>query len=212
MRKILLAFLLAAAASPGVAAGGKPRAYHLLIMGPPGVGKTTHAKRLAADFGMAYVSSGDLLRARAKTDKEIAERLKHHQLVPFPVVTRLVRERLSKQDARERGFILDGYPRRLEDAVALYDMLGELHVSLDAVIKLDVPAAEFHRRFIGRGGKEDTEDVFAQRMRIYREETAPVYGFLEGKLPVLTPDVTAPDPDLTYGNVRRAVESLAPPP
>ncbi|MBI5200144.1 MAG: nucleoside monophosphate kinase, partial [Elusimicrobia bacterium] len=155
------------------------------------------------------ISSGDILREYAKKDPEVAAIMARGGLVPFPLVMRLMKERLSRDDARKNGFILDGFPRRLEDAIALLEILTELDMPLDAVLKLDVPEDALWRRLERRGRADDTEPVFRDRMRVYREQTEPVYAFLQGKVRFLTPDVSGDDPDAAYENVKKALAAVA---
>lgn len=184
------------------------RPLRLAIMGPPGSGKGTHAARIQVEFGARHISSGEILREYAKTDPAVAEIIARGELVPFPLVMSLMKRRLSQDDVRRHGFVLDGFPRRLEDAIALLEILTELGLGLDAVIKLDVPEDVLLRRILDRGRGDDTESVFRERMRVYREQTEPVYAYLDGKVAFLTPDVSGDDPDAAYDNVRRALVSL----
>lgn len=184
------------------------RPLRLVIMGAPGSGKGTQSKRIAIDFGVKHVSSGDLLREYARKDPEVADYISRGQLVPFPVVMKVMKRRLAEPDVREHGFVLDGFPRRLEDAIALLEILNELGTPLDAVIKLEVPEEELRRRVLGRGREDDTEAVFRDRMRVYREQTEPVYSYLEDKATFLTPDVTVPDADAAYRNVKQALDAF----
>ncbi|MBI4423208.1 MAG: nucleoside monophosphate kinase [Elusimicrobia bacterium] len=186
----------------------EPAPLGLILMGPPGSGKGAMSARLSSDFGLAHVSSGDLLRERAKTDPRVAEDILRGRLVPVEVVAEVVEERLAREDARLRGFILDGFPRRLEEAEALLGMSRRLGLRLDALLRLEAPEDELLRRVLARGRPDDTETVFRNRMRDYRALTAPVYGFLASWVPLLAPDVAAPDVEAAYRSVKRAVLSL----
>ncbi len=178
----------------------------LIITGPPGSGKGTYSTRLARDYGVVHISAGDLLREYAKNDPVIAGQMKKGELVPSGLVLRLVQERLAQPDVAARGFVLDGFPRRLEEARALDVMLEGRGV--DAVIHLDVPEAELLRRIMQRGRADDTEPVFRDRMKIYREQTLPAVEVFTAKAPVLDPDVRTGDAQSNYGRVRSAVDLL----
>lgn len=123
--------------------------YRLMMLGPPGAGKGTQAKRLAARLDIPHVSTGDMLRAARRKGTEMGEKAAEYmdagKLVPDEVVIGIVRDRLDEDDA-ERGFILDGFPRTRPQAEALADM----GVELDAVINIDVADDEVVSRLGGR--------------------------------------------------------------
>jgi adenylate kinase len=160
---------------------------HLAIVGPPGVGKTTQGKRLARETGIVHISAGQLLREYAKDKPDIQAQMNKGELVPTELVMRLVQERLARADVKERGFILDGFPRRPVEEAALREILKDGQ-ELDAVIRLDAPKAELKKRILARGRNDDKPDVFEERMRIYRQETLPVIEKLDKELPTIRPD------------------------
>ena len=178
----------------------------LIITGPPGSGKGTYSAKLAADYGVVHVAAGDLLREYAKTDSEVAAIMASGRLVDPSLVLRIVRERLSRPDVQKRGFLLDGFPRRREEAAALAEMLGSS--AIDGVIVLDVPEAELLRRILARGRADDREEVLRERMRIYREQTLPAVERFTAASPVLTPSVTGTDIPGNYARVKAALGGL----
>lgn len=199
----------AVAAARGVAqALPARRALRLVITGPPGSGKGTYSKRISEDYGPVHISAGALLRAYAADRPELRAVMERGDLVPAELVVGLVRERLQAEDVRRSGFILDGFPRRVEEAKALAAMLAELGTPLDAVVFLDVPREELLRRILARGRSDDTEATFRERMRVYREETLPVLELLRGRGPFLAPSVASGDPETAYLEVRRSLELL----
>jgi len=121
----------------------------LILLGPPGAGKGTQAQRLARKYDIPQVSTGDMLRAARTEGTELGRKADEYmnagELVPDEVVIGVVEERLSS-DEMSRGFILDGFPRTVEQAEAL----AEMDVSIDAVLNLDVPEEELVRRLSGR--------------------------------------------------------------
>ena len=126
----------------------------LVLLGPPGAGKGTQARALAALWGIPQVSSGDLLRAVVREDsdlgREAASYMDRGQLVPDELVLKLIAERLKNKDAR-KGFILDGFPRNVSQAEALGKGLDRVGLKLDKAVAVIVPDEEIVKRISGRG-------------------------------------------------------------
>jgi adenylate kinase len=154
---------------------------NLLVLGPQGSGKGTQAARLSADHGIPHVATGDMFRAAIAAGTELGRRvgpiLAAGELVPDELTVALIRERLSEPDARD-GFVLDGFPRTLEQAEELDAMLAEIGRSLDAVLFFDIPDEVALERLVIRaeqeGRADDQPDVIARRLAIYHELTEPV--------------------------------------
>ena len=126
---------------------------HILLMGPPGAGKGTQAANLVKEFGIPHISTGDMFRAAVKEGTELGKQAKAcmdaGKLVPDEVTIGIVKERLAKPDCK-KGFILDGFPRTVEQADALTGILKELGLSLTAALNITVPAADLIERAVGR--------------------------------------------------------------
>lgn len=125
----------------------------VILFGPPGAGKGTHAKRLSAILGIPHISTGDIFREEMEKNSELGVRVKSYiekgELVPDDVVNEIVKKRLAQDDCK-CGFILDGYPRTLPQAEALEKILEELSLPLKKVINLEVSEEEIIRRLSGR--------------------------------------------------------------
>jgi adenylate kinase len=122
-------------------------------LGPPGAGKGTQAERLREDFGLPFISTGEMLRANVKDGTELGVEAKRYMdagdLVPDDVIVRMVEERLNEGDA-EDGFILDGFPRTIAQAEALDSMLDGLRRRINAAVLIDVPDEDVVQRISGR--------------------------------------------------------------
>jgi adenylate kinase len=164
----------------------------LIFLGPPGAGKGTQAKLLTEKYGIPQLSTGDMLRAAKEAGTEIGLKAKAvmdaGQLVSDDIVNAIVAERIEADDCA-KGFILDGYPRTVPQAVALDKMLKDKGCPLDAVIELKVDEGALMGRIenrveeaIAAGGKvraDDMPEAFKKRLVEYREKTAPLSAHYE---------------------------------
>ncbi len=160
----------------------------LLIIGAPGAGKGTQAERLSASFGIPAISTGDIFRHNVKNETELGKQAKafmdRGEYVPDSLTNDLVRDRLAQSDA-QAGFLLDGYPRTLDQVNELDDILSSHGKSLDAVVLLTADTDEVVRRLLGRaieqGRADDTEDVIRRRLEVYAEQTAPLVDLYQAR-------------------------------
>src|SRR5690606_38468856 len=155
---------------------------YVVMLGPPGSGKGTQARRLAEKYGIPHISTGDMFRAMKAEDTPLARKVRaimeQGALVPDELTIEMVRERLGRADVRA-GAIFDGFPRTTEQADALARLLGELFgAELDVAFLLDVPEEEILRRIGQRaeieGRADDSGEVVHRRHQTYLEQTAPL--------------------------------------
>ena len=159
----------------------------LILLGPPGAGKGTQAQHLVEKYGIVQLSTGDILRAAIKAGTPIGREahkiIAGGNLVPDDLVVGIVEERIAQPDAR-KGFVLDGFPRTLPQAVALDRVLRARGLALDAVLELRVDEAALMERIESRVAQmrargeplrdDDRADVLHTRLKTYRELTEPL--------------------------------------
>lgn len=137
---------------------------NLLIMGLPGAGKGTQAAKIVEKFNVAHISTGDMFRAAMANQTEMGLLAKSYidkgDLVPDEVTNGIVKERLLQDDIKEKGFLLDGYPRTIEQAHALDVSLAELGIELQGVINIDIDPSKLIERLSGRIIHKETGETF----------------------------------------------------
>jgi adenylate kinase len=166
---------------------------NIILLGPPGAGKGTQAKRLVDERAMVQLSTGDMLREAKSSGTEMGQRvaavMDRGDLVTDEIVIGLIAEKLAK--GAVGGFIFDGFPRTLKQADALADLLAQKGLTLDAVIELVVDDAALVDRIVKRADearvkgepvrRDDTPEVFEVRLREYYKNTAPLIGYYWAK-------------------------------
>jgi len=161
----------------------------ILLLGPQGSGKGTQAKRIAAEFEIPHIATGDIIRAMKEEDSPLGGELKavydRGDLVDDELMIRLIEDRLGRDDASE-GFILDGFPRTMPQAEALDDLLLELGRDLDVVLEFQLSNPETLReRLLKRardeGRSDDTPEAIERRLELYWEQTAPLVEYYRSK-------------------------------
>jgi len=176
-------------------AGGNERARRIVFLGPPNSGKGTQAKILAEKLEIPAISTGEMLRAAVAARSELGQRVEgvmaRGELVDDDLMAEVVIDRLAQDDAQE-GFLLDGYPRTVAQAETLAGILDGRANELDAVLLVDAPEEILVERALGRGREDDRKDVVRERLRVYREKTAPLVEYYEtrGKLVKIDGDQT----------------------
>jgi adenylate kinase len=162
----------------------------LLLIGAPGAGKGTQAGLLAARFGIAHISSGDLLRKHVSDQTALGRAVKSYvdrgDLVPDGFVMDMLRKPVL---AATGGYVLDGFPRTVEQAQASYAVVRTLGAEVQAAIHLDVPREELMRRLLARGrGSEDAEAVVKHRLEVYQARTVPLLDYYASREWMFTVD------------------------
>jgi adenylate kinase len=172
----------------------------VLMIAPPGAGKGTQSELIAAHFGIPHIATGELLRdhvaRRTSLGLAVQEYLDRGELVPDQVVLDMVREAVVAAKAAGGGYVLDGLPRNMPQARALYQIALELGMTADVALHLQADDAEVTRRLLARAALEhrsdDTEQVIAQRLALYHQVTAPILAWYRERGILVTVDAMRP--------------------
>ena len=149
----------------------------LIFLGAPGAGKGTQAEVLASEKKIAHISTGDILRQAVLEESELGLQAKAYidrgDLVPDSLVIEMIQNRLDQADT-SNGWILDGFPRNLSQAIALQKLLKEIKQVCDHVISFEVPTETLVTRMLERGRKDDNEVTARRRLNVFAEQTMPL--------------------------------------
>ena len=152
----------------------------LVLVGPPGAGKGTQSQWLANFLSVPHLSTGDMLREAVSQGTDLGEMAQEHiaqgRLVPDQLVAELVDERLHNEDCAS-GFLLDGFPRTVQQAQMLKDLLTGRDVALDLVLEIALGEEVLAERLLKRGRSDDTVEVVQNRFAVYQVETVPLLDF-----------------------------------
>jgi adenylate kinase len=174
----------------------------MLLIGAPGAGKGTQAKLIAERFHIAHISSGDLLRTHVQENTTIGraarEFLAKGDLVPDAIVMDMLRKPVVTA-SENGGYVLDGFPRTVEQAKAAYETAQELGVAVEVAIYLEVPTAELTRRLLARGrGKDDTPEVIEHRLEVFEAMTRPMLDYYAEREELITVNGARPVPEVFW--------------
>jgi adenylate kinase len=177
----------------------------VLLIGAPGAGKGTQAARVARHFGLTHISSGDLLRRHVKEEtaigRQVAEYIDRGDLVPDSIIMDMLYKPVMAASATG-GYILDGFPRTVEQAEAAYAVAGELGVQVQLAVHIEVAPDELLRRLKARGrGEDDNESVIKHRLAIYEEKTMPLLAYYAEREKLVTVNGGRPVDEVTWSIV-----------
>jgi adenylate kinase len=187
----------------------------LLLLAPPGAGKGTQGERLTAWAGVRHIAAGDLLRAEARAGGPLGTEIAAYQargdLVPDQIVLDVLIPAVTEAAGRG-GYILDGFPRTLPQAIAAADLAARLDVTLDAAIYLHAPDAVLVERLLGRasqgGRSDDKADVIRHRLQVFAETTGPLVPYYRERGILIEVDANQP-PDAVTAGIEDRLSRLA---
>ena len=190
----------------------------LLLIGAPGAGKGTQADRIAAHFGVVHISSGDLLRQHVADGTAIGRAAREYmdrgELVPNTLVLDMLRKPVVAA-ANAGGYVLDGFPRTVEQAEAAYGVAKELGVAVQLAILLDVKREELISRLLARGKtsgrSDDNAETIERRQQVYEEQTAPLLDYYRQRERLIIVNGDRPVDEVTWSvvvQVQRAAKQL----
>lgn len=156
----------------------------LIFLGPPGAGKGTQAQLLSESYSIPHISTGDILRTAVQGQTPLGIKAQGYmdrgELVPDELILDLIKERLSEPDT-EAGWILDGFPRNVSQAIFLDKLLTKLDLTADTVLNLEVPDEVLLERLLARKRKDDNEETIRRRLEVYRQDTVPVINYYNAR-------------------------------
>jgi adenylate kinase len=187
----------------------------LLLLAPPGAGKGTQGERLAAWSGAQHIAAGDLLRAQARAGGQLGREITAYQargdLVPDQIVLDVLTPAVTEA-AGQGGYILDGFPRTLPQAIAAAELAARLGVTLDAAVYLYAPDAVLTRRLLDRAGQggraDDVADVIQHRLGVYAKTTGPLVPYYTERGILVAVDADQP-PDAVTAGIQTRLSGLS---
>ena len=174
----------------------------VLLIGAPGAGKGTQAVRIAEHFGLTHISSGEILRRNIAEDTAIGRTVKDYvsrgDLVPDAIIMDMLYKPV-RAAVESGGYVLDGFPRTVEQASAAYERVGDQGMAVQVAVHLLVPDEELVRRLMSRNrGGDDTREVIEHRLEVYREKTLPMLDYYAQRERLVHVNGARPEPEVGW--------------
>jgi adenylate kinase len=184
----------------------------VLLIGAPGAGKGTQADHIAEHFGLTHISSGELLRQHiaegTPTGRAVSEYVKRGDLVPDQIIMDMLYKPVQAATA-SGGYVLDGFPRTIEQAEAAYQAVGEQGMGVQAAVHIDVPPEDLIQRLLGRSrGADDTREVIAHRIEVYQQRTMPMLDYYAQREKLIQVNGARPETEVTWSIIVQLQRAL----
>lgn len=182
---------------------------NIILIGAPGSGKGTQAEFIKQDFAVAHISTGDMFRENISNGTELGKTAKSYmdkgELVPDDITIQMLKNRLTESDTK-KGFMLDGFPRTIEQARQLDEILFNLDMKIDAVINLKTKDNEILKRLLKRARADDNEETIKNRLKVFRNQSEPVLKYYKDISVKIIEIVSIGSPDEIYKNIKKHLE------
>lgn len=183
---------------------------NIIFIGAPGSGKGTQSVFIERDYSIAHISTGDMLRSNIQNATELGKVAKTYvdkgELVPDSLVVEMLLLRLKDEDTKN-GFMLDGYPRTIEQAKELDKILKSMNYDITAVINLRTSEKIILERLLNRGRADDNEEIIKNRLKVFKEQSEPVLEYYNGKVNVIKVESIG-SPEEVYFNIKKELDKI----
>lgn len=184
---------------------------NIIFIGAPGVGKGTQSALIKKDFSIAHIATGDMLRENIANDTDLGKTAKSYmdkgELVPDSLVINMLQERIKKDDCKN-GFMLDGFPRTMEQAKELSNILNELNYKIDAVIYIFGTEELLIERLLNRGRADDNEETIRNRLKVFESQSKPVLDYYNDKVKIIKVQTGNGAPEEVYVKIKEELDKL----
>lgn len=183
---------------------------NIIFIGAPGSGKGTQAELIKRDFNISHISTGDMFRENISNNTELGKTAKSFmdkgELVPDEITIKMLNERISADDCK-KGFMLDGYPRTVEQAKALDEMLKKLNIKLSAIIHLHTSDEIIIKRLLNRARADDNEATIKNRLQVFKNQSEPVLDYYKSSVKIIKVKSVG-NPDDVHAVISKELKSL----
>ena len=183
---------------------------NIIFIGAPGVGKGTQSALIEKDYSIAHIATGDMLRENIANGTELGKTAKSYmdkgELVPDSLVIDMLTDRIKKDDCKN-GFMLDGFPRTMEQAKELSKILDSLNYKINAVIDLYASENIIIERLLNRGRADDNEETIRNRLKVFESQSKPVLDYYNDKAKIIKIESVG-TPEEVYAKIKKELDNI----